>query len=585
MKDYKNFQVASYVYAYYLDRADEQEIQYGIDYFNRYIPLKKVYLETHRGLVRVPREKMEKAIAVYQKNGIEVSGGITSTGTLPGNPKPSIFDTFCFTDPDYRKEYLEIVRYTASLFDEIILDDYFFTACRCEQCIEAKGTKSWDQYRLDLMEEVSHEIVDLAKSVNPKINFIIKYPNWYESYQANGYNPEKQKDIFDMVYSGTETRNPCYSQQHLQRYLSYSIIRLLDNVAPGRNGGGWIDLGGSSDNINFWLEQANLTMLARARELMLFNFFTMVDSPALPPLGQQFYRIDALLDHAGQPVGVSLYEPYNAEGEDQVVNYLGMGGIPFEPTPEFKSDAPVIFLTAASAHDPAIVGKVEAYVRQGGRAIATNGFFRAVYDQGIKDLTTVRLTNRHVSGKIYMIDHYNTNAGAFAEASDPISFEVLDYKTNSTWGDVLMQADEDNFPILTEDNYGRGKFYILNLPDNFADLYKLPKEVWRMIRKDFAFGTPVYLGSKARYNLFTYDNDVFGVSSYRPMRETLEVVVTGADIRGIRDIETGLTLTSSWQLPVPSRRGDSATVEAEAPEFVYQVPMMPGQLRFFQLLR
>src|SRR5690554_4210765 len=124
MKDYKNFQVASYVYAYYLDRADEQEIQYGIDYFNRYIPLKKVYLETHRGLVRVPREKMEKAIAVYQKNGIEVSGGITSTGTLPGNPKPSIFDTFCFTDPDYRKEYLEIVRYTASLFDEIILDDY-----------------------------------------------------------------------------------------------------------------------------------------------------------------------------------------------------------------------------------------------------------------------------------------------------------------------------------------------------------------------------------------------------------------------------------------------------------------------------
>jgi len=34
--------------------------------------------------------------------------------------------------------------------------------------------------------------VDLAKSVNPNVNFIIKYPNWYESYQETGYNPGKQ---------------------------------------------------------------------------------------------------------------------------------------------------------------------------------------------------------------------------------------------------------------------------------------------------------------------------------------------------------------------------------------------------------
>ena len=53
-------------------------------------------------------------------------------------------------------------------------------------------------------------IVSLAKRVNPNINFIIKYPNWYESYQATGYNPGMQKDVFDMVYTGTETREPFY---------------------------------------------------------------------------------------------------------------------------------------------------------------------------------------------------------------------------------------------------------------------------------------------------------------------------------------------------------------------------------------
>ena len=75
-----------------------------------------------------------------------------------------------------------------------------------------------------------------------------------------------------MIYTGTETRNACYSPQHLQLYESYSIIRLLENTAPGRNGGGWIDQGGSSDNLSRWLDQANATMLAKAKELMLFNF-------------------------------------------------------------------------------------------------------------------------------------------------------------------------------------------------------------------------------------------------------------------------------------------------------------------------
>ena len=31
--------------------------------------------------------------------------------------------------------------------------DFFFTACRCEMCIEAKGKRSWKEYRLNLMEQ------------------------------------------------------------------------------------------------------------------------------------------------------------------------------------------------------------------------------------------------------------------------------------------------------------------------------------------------------------------------------------------------------------------------------------------------
>ena len=205
LERYDNFKIAAYVFAYYLQSADDAQIQDAIDYYRRYMHLDKVYLENHRSVVDIPVARMRQVKALFEKNGIETSGGITSTGLVDGR-KPSIYDTYCFTDPAHRAAYMKIVRELSQVFDEIILDDFFFTACRCEKCIEAKGAKSWAQYRLDLMEGFSKEIVALAKSINPRMNFIIKYPNWYESYQETGYNPGKQKDIFDMVYTGTETR-------------------------------------------------------------------------------------------------------------------------------------------------------------------------------------------------------------------------------------------------------------------------------------------------------------------------------------------------------------------------------------------
>ena len=175
MKPYQNFQVAAYVYAYYLRDADDAAIQRDIDFYRQYIDLRKVYVENHRGTVDIPVERMRQVKALFEKNGIETSGGITSTQLVDGVRKPSYYDTFCYTDPRHRQEYKRIVSELAQVFDEIILDDFFFTACRCEMCIEAKGDRSWMEYRLGLMEEFSHEIVDLAKEINPKLNFIIKY--------------------------------------------------------------------------------------------------------------------------------------------------------------------------------------------------------------------------------------------------------------------------------------------------------------------------------------------------------------------------------------------------------------------------
>jgi hypothetical protein len=63
-----------------------------------------------------------------------------------------------------------------------------------------------------------------AKAVNPKVDIIIKYPNWYEHFQGNGYDLAEQPRIFDAIYTGTETRDPVETDQNLQQYESYEII-------------------------------------------------------------------------------------------------------------------------------------------------------------------------------------------------------------------------------------------------------------------------------------------------------------------------------------------------------------------------
>jgi hypothetical protein len=552
MRNKYEFSVATYLFAGGIENTSLEDIKAGIDFFEKYCPLDKVYIEPYRSNIHVSDEKIRAVKALFEERGIEAAGGITTTIHMREHEKKSIFDSFCYTETACRERLVEIVKRTAALFDEIILDDFYFTACRCERCIEAKGKKTWAEYRLGLMESVSHDIVKAAKEIKPKIKMIIKYPNWYESYQETGYNPEKQKDIFDGIYTGTETRNPKYEQQHLQRYMSYSIVRYLENVSPGRNGGGWIDPFGLSDDISGWIEQAEFTLFAKAKEMMLFNFFVMVNTGFLPPLTPRFNRLNSIIKQCGKPKGVRLYEPYNADGEDQVVNYLGMTVIPFEPSPDFdasdsldfveskESADPVVFLPVSAAKDEQITQKLEKYVRAGKTAILTAGFLKECLERGLEDMTSVRPTGRTVNGNEYWVQPYNEKRMVYTGVKG-IQLEALDYKTNASWCEIAMMTEYNSFPLLTVDFYGKGNLYILNVPNDFGDLYSLPKEVTGYINRVFANGSP-HIQSSPRTCMFLYDNDVIGIYSQKPYADDVEIILP-AKYSTVRDIESGEEIT------------------------------------------
>ena len=585
-ENYKNFDLATYVWAFYLVKATDDEIRRDVEIFRSYSPLKKVYLENHRSNVDVPQKRMREVKALFEEMGIETSGGITSTGLVDGQKKPSIFDTFCYTDERHRANYLRIVEELAEVFDEIILDDFFFTACRCEKCIAAKGDKTWSRYRLDLMEDFSKVIVNRAHEINPKLNFIIKYPAWYKSYHETGYNPKKEREIFDTIYTGTETREPVYNAQHLQRYHSYSIMRFLENAAPGHNGGGWIDAGGSGDNINRFLEQAEQTIFAKAKELTLWNFNQMIQrgTNVLPAAARDLYRVDEIAGQLGKPVGLAAYEPFDSDGEDLIYNFLGMGGIAIEPSPDFDEKAKTILLTESSAADPEIIDRAKAFLTGGGNVVLTTGFIRKTLDRGVRDITSLQLTGRYLSGRDFMTgERYYSDDGRVIRGYDPILFEILQFKDNASWSDLSVCSEEFNGPVLTEEDYANGRVFVLNLPQNPADLYRMPEKAWHIIAKYLSIGQRVYVSADEKISFFAYDNGVYGVQNFAPHGSRVSVVVRG-ECKGIQDIETGEIYDLVSPLPGQSIPHDAAGFIPEPREFCVELPVGAGGYRFFRVL-
>jgi hypothetical protein len=63
---------------------------------------------------------------------------------------------------------------TARHFDDIILDDFFFTSCKSEEEIKARGKRSWSAYRVERMREVARNLVlGAARKINPRVRIVI----------------------------------------------------------------------------------------------------------------------------------------------------------------------------------------------------------------------------------------------------------------------------------------------------------------------------------------------------------------------------------------------------------------------------
>ncbi|HKI34365.1 MAG TPA: beta-L-arabinofuranosidase domain-containing protein [Gemmataceae bacterium] len=357
----------------------------------------KVYVEAFRDGYQAPRDLLTRARDGLRAEGFDVSGCVTTTGV--GKRSTGWNPISCYTDSATQDKLQKIFEYTAGLFDEVMIDDFWFTDCTCEDCTAARKARtvtvgghkyptagdSWADYRGELMVRLSRErILEPARRVNPRVKVIVKFPQWYDRFHERGYDVERETADFDRIWVGTETRD--YDDRRwggTPQYEAYFLMRWLGGLGGKKCGGGWFDPYGTTEQT--YVEQARQTVLAGARESLLFCYGSLLKDTGPKGVAALRASLPELLTVADEvqkrrPAGVAAYKPPSSDpgSEARVFDFVGMLGVPLVPCHTFPDDAKAAFFSVHALKDPKLAEKLAAFVASGKPVLVTDGLAKAL---------------------------------------------------------------------------------------------------------------------------------------------------------------------------------------------------------------
>ena len=389
--------------------STEDGINAAIDWCKK-TAVTKVYLETFRDGYLANRDTLQHAKERFLSAGFDVSGCVTTTQV--GKRSTGWNAIACYTDKATQEKLQSIFEYTAGLFDEIMIDDFWFTDCACAECDAARRVKAvtigdktypvsgdtWEDYRCELMVHVSRDrVLGAAKRVNPKARLIIKYPQWYDNFHQRGYEVVRETADFDRIWVGTETRD--YTDRRwggTVQYEAYFIMRWLGGIGGAKCGGGWYDWLGTTEST--YVEQARQTVLGGARESFLFCYGGLQRDTGprdVDALRAHLPELFAVAEEVKKRsiVGIAAYKPPNShpENEPRVFDFVGMLGLPLVPCHEFPTDAPAAFFSVHALKDKDFAEKLSKFITAGKPVLLTDGLVQRL--EGKVNLTA---SNVHV---------------------------------------------------------------------------------------------------------------------------------------------------------------------------------------------
>jgi len=475
----------------------------------------KVYIEVYRSGLVIEKELLEDIRDFFEENRIETVGGIA---TVPGKDfgvrQEAQYDWFNWQNPKTQADLKEVMMMSADVFDEFIIDDFLCTDDTSAESKAAKGDRSWSQYRRDLLNELSESIfIGPAKSINPDIELIIKYPQWYDRYHLFGYDVEYKNALYDKVWIGTETRGkntPRYG--FVQPYESFVSYKWMNSLAGNKMGGAWFDHIDCDEND--FIEQAWQSVLAGARELILFNYFDFVTGHrGHHLLRMQFSQLaDLAAKVATDPVeGVMAYKPPSSDayGDHYIMDYIGMLGIPLIPVSHYPDKAEVVFLPAQAAADTGILAKIENSIAGNATLVFTTGFLAHARDgERLAEIAGISwpLVSSPITADQIIVDGKTENIkyGLNLESAIQPSEGSIKLAARHNTVDIPFLVSRDNILTLNLHTFSQADFdevdEVLLCPQPLG-LMEMPQTWANTLRDAFLAPSGINLNAPARVTL------------------------------------------------------------------------------------
>lgn len=420
------------------------------------------YIEVYRSGMVVKNDLLKSVTAFFKDNGFEVVGGIaTVPGGNFGKAQDGRFSWFNWQNKKTVTDLEKLMTDIAPIFDAFIVDDFL---CTSDTSLESKAAKkdlSWTAYRQNLLVDFSEKyLIGAAKKVNPQIQMIIKYPQWYDRYHLFGYDVVREPAIYDQVAIGTETRGQ-YTKRFgfVQPYEGFVNYRWMSSLSGKKMRAAWFD---HIDCVEpDFIDQAYQSVLGGAQELILFNYFNYIEGhPGQHRLRLEFNHLaDLAATVAKNPVyGPAGYKPSSSEagGDMYIMDFIGMLGIPLIPHSQYPENSDVIFLPTQAAGDTATYEKIKKSLDRGTRIIMTSGFLsEAIQGKELAEWAGVAwpIETSTINTQTIVINKQNFNLDSTLQIG-------ANYKLTTATADLEVVVNGQTIPYLSHNT--SGNVYVFN---------------------------------------------------------------------------------------------------------------------------
>lgn len=427
------------------------------------LQVSRLWLEGRRGDEYVDPKTLGDVRDFFAARGIDCAGGIaTVPGQGFGTRQDAELGWLNWESPTTQEHIAQFFTENAPVFETLIVDDFYCTADTSPVSDRARGNRSWSEYRRDLLVSLLEPMIFRpARDARPDVQLILKYPQWYDRFHLFGYDPRRMSPPFDLIWVGTEVRNPFTRRMgYVQPTEGYVNYRWLTAVAGPKVRGAWFDH--IECDAEQFVDQAYQSVLAGAGELTLFRLGDIVGGhPGDQLLAQRLPDLMALHRRLlGQTIrGVEFYKPPGGDSDDNtyLMDYLTMIGFPIVPTADYPEQARVVFLAVQAAADPDILPRLQRHLERGATVMVTPAFLRAVGPAAAR-LAGMQITASRQPVAATEISWENHKVVLERPLEIDGAVEILQ-------ANVLFTATASNrsIPLLASRSVGPGRLFLLNV--------------------------------------------------------------------------------------------------------------------------